>query len=64
MPTSASLLVRELSGRFGDLGLVSVIVLRMEPLDALIESVVMSCTAMGFGMDRAMIAEVANAYGT
>ena len=51
------LLVGELSDRFGNLGLVGVVVVRRNDDSATIESFVMSCRAMGFGFEHLMLSE-------
>jgi len=50
------ILIGDLSDKFGTLGLVCVVVVRTEGQVALIENFVMSCRAMGFGLERAMLA--------
>jgi len=54
----ARLVVGDLSDKFGALGLVCVAVLRLGEAEVLIESFVMSCRAMGFGMEQVMLAYI------
>jgi FkbH-like protein len=54
----AQLVVGDLSDKFGALGLVCVAVLRLAETEVLIESLVMSCRAMGFGMEQALLAHI------
>ncbi|MFZ1623958.1 MAG: HAD-IIIC family phosphatase [Gammaproteobacteria bacterium] len=54
----ARVIVGDLSDKFGALGLVCVAVLRLTEGEFLIESFVMSCRAMGFGMEQAMLAYI------
>ncbi len=57
-------LVGHLADKFGDLGLVSVAILHREGARGTIESFVMSCRAMGFGMEQAMLAQLAAGAAT
>jgi FkbH-like protein len=50
------LVVGELADKFGALGLVCVVVVRLSEAEAVLENFVMSCRAMGFGMERSMLA--------
>lgn len=52
------LFVGELADKFGSLGVVCVAVVRREQSLATIESFVMSCRAMGFGMEHCMLGHV------
>lgn len=51
-------LVGDLSDKFGDLGLVCAAVIRYQGSDAVIENFVMSCRAMGFGMEQLMLSQI------
>lgn len=55
------LYVATLSDRFSDLGLVGVVVVRRDPPGIVIEDVVMSCRAMGFGLEQLMLRRVLEA---
>ncbi|HET9102944.1 MAG TPA: HAD-IIIC family phosphatase [Solirubrobacteraceae bacterium] len=55
---SISVHVASLKDRFGDLGVVAVVVLRRLAAEIEIDSVIMSCRAMGFGLDQFLLAEV------
>ena len=52
------LFVGELSDKFGDLGVVIAAVVKRTGDGAVIENFVMSCRAMGFGMEHATLAEI------
>ena len=54
----SDLYVGELSDKFGSLGVVCVAVVRRNETQALIENFVMSCRAMGFGMEHTMLAHI------
>ncbi len=56
-------LIGHLADKFGELGLVSAAILRREGARGTIESFVMSCRAMGFGMEHAMLARLAAGAG-
>jgi FkbH-like protein len=51
-----TVLAGELEDRFGNLGLVGLAVVAKTEDEAVIESFVMSCRAMGFGFERALLA--------
>jgi FkbH-like protein len=51
----------ELRDRFGDLGIVCVAVVRRAAGSAMIESFVMSCRAMGFGLEHVVLEHVIRA---
>ncbi len=51
-------LVGDLADKFGDLGLVCAAVIRYDGADAVIENFVMSCRAMGFGMEQVMLSQI------
>jgi FkbH-like protein len=50
-----------LADRFGAVGLVAVVVVRRDGPDRVIESFVMSCRAMGFGLEQLALARVVDA---
>jgi FkbH-like protein len=52
-----------LSDRFGDVGLVAVAIVRREAGRRVIESFVMSCRAMGFGLEQLVLRRVLDAEG-
>jgi FkbH-like protein len=52
----ADVMVASLSDRFGDLGVVAVAIVHHQPGESVIDSFVMSCRAMGFGLDRLILA--------
>lgn len=52
-------LVASLGDRFGDLGVVAVVITARRPEDEVeIDSFIMSCRAMGFGLEQLVLAEV------
>lgn len=55
------LYVATLADRFADLGLVAVVLVRRDPPGIVIEDVVMSCRAMGFGFEYLMLRRVLEA---
>lgn len=50
--------IGELEDRFGSLGIVAVVIVTTSDDQVTLENVVMSCRAMGFGMEIAMLARV------
>jgi FkbH-like protein len=51
--------VAELKDKFGNLGLVGVMIVELRPeRAALVKSFIMSCRAMGFGLEQQMLAEM------
>lgn len=52
----ADVLVGELEDRFGNLGLVGVVIVRRTADEAVLDSFIMSCRAMGFGFEHVMLA--------
>ena len=54
--SSFRIYVAELADRFGDLGLVGVVITERQRDELLFDSVVMSCRAMGFGLERLLVA--------
>ena len=50
--------VASLKDRFGDLGVVAVAILRQHPEAIEIDSFIMSCRAMGFGLENYLLADV------
>ena len=52
-----------MSDRFGDMGTVAVAVLDTAPTDAAIVAFVMSCRVFGYGIETAVIAELARRAG-
>ncbi len=55
---ATSVRVASLQDRFGDLGVVAVAVLRHHPDAIEIDSFIMSCRAMGFGLEQYVLADV------
>ena len=56
---SHEIFVASLGDRFGDLGVVAVIIAAHQPDDEVeIDSFIMSCRAMGFGLEQLALAEV------
>jgi len=55
---STTVRVASLKDRFGNLGVVAVAVLRHHPEAIEIDSFIMSCRAMGFGLERYLLADV------
>lgn len=51
-------LVGDLADKFGDLGLVCAAIVRQQGAEAVIENFVMSCRAMGFGMEQLMLSQI------
>lgn len=58
------ILVGRLSDKFGDLGIVCAAVTIETPSTLVIECFVMSCRAMGFGMEQVMLSQVIRRSGT
>lgn len=56
------ILVGELADKFGGLGIVCAVVVRKDDCEVVIDSFVMSCRAMGFGMEQLMLHYVVKAY--
>lgn len=56
-------LVGHLADKFGDLGLVAAAVLHRDGQQGTIESFVMSCRAMGFGLEHTMLSRLSGAAG-
>jgi FkbH-like protein len=56
-----SVTVAELSDKFGDLGIVAAAVVRRGGDEAVIENFVMSCRAMGFGMEQLLLSRIVEA---
>lgn len=52
--------VAELSDKFGTLGLVASVILEVQDNAAIFESFVMSCRAMGFGLEHLMLSHILN----
>ena len=61
---NVNVLVGELGDRVGDLGLVGVVIVRGQPESAVIDSFIMSCRAMGFGFEHALLAAAVEAAGS
>src|SRR5206468_1405805 len=55
--------ITSLRDRFGDLGVVGVVIAHREGTRLTFDSVIMSCRAMGFGLELAMIASALEAAG-
>lgn len=55
--------VAELSDKFGALGLVASVILEVQNDYAIFESFVMSCRAMGFGLEQLMLTYILNEIG-
>jgi FkbH-like protein len=55
--------VADLADKFGKLGLVGVVILKREPEATVVDSFVMSCRAMGFGLERLMLRAALEAAG-
>jgi FkbH-like protein len=58
---ATSVRVASLKDRFGDLGVVAVAVLRQHPDAIEVDSFIMSCRAMGFGLEQYLLADVLTA---
>ncbi len=56
-------LVGDLSDKFGDFGLVCAAIVRHGGTEAIIENFVMSCRAMGFGMEQLMLSQIQRRSG-
>jgi FkbH-like protein len=55
--------VAEMSDKFGSLGVVAVVVVRIAAGDAILDLFVMSCRAMSFGLEEVVLASVLSAHG-
>ena len=56
--TGPDVLIGKLSDKFGDLGVVCAVVLNRGRDELVIQNFVMSCRAMGFGMEQLMLAHI------